>query len=116
MLERLDVRATAIREAAEADILIVVGECDQNYPVQIIRWLEHCLVESSGGPAALVDLHDDVPVQEGAPTTPHSKVAEIAGRWQMNLITNSKFDDWLNDENIHQIVRQPAASLAFSDS
>ena len=63
-----------------------------------------------------MELYDDVTVQEGIPTTPNSKVAEIAGRWQMNLITNRKFDDWLNDETIHQIARRPAASLAFSDS
>lgn len=116
MLARLDVRAAAIHEAVDADILIVVTIGDQALPVQVIRWLERCLVESSGGPAALVELHDDILDEKGTPTAPNSKMVEIAGRWQKNLVTSRQFDDWLNADNIREIIRKPGPAFEFSDS
>lgn len=43
-------------------------------------------------------------------------MVEIAGRWQKNLVTSRQFDDWLNADNIRQIIRKPGPAFEFSDS
>lgn len=94
MLERLDVRLAAIHDAADADLILVAAKDDQELPVQVARWIDSWMVESSKGPAALVALHDDL--FGSAPLT--VELARIASRWQMTFIGNSQFEDWLSGE------------------
>ena len=108
MLTRLDVRAAAIREAADADLLIVAASGDQRLPVQVVRWLERCMLESRNGPAALVVLHDDGLPESSALAT---ELKRIASRWQIDFIGNNQFEDWLNGDYVREVLRRTESSI-----
>jgi len=112
-LERLDVRAAAIHEAADADVLIIAADSEEGLPPQVAGWIERCFMENGGGPAALVALHDDDPEHGAASRVLTTVLRKIAGRWHMEFIGNEEFDARMNPEGVHQIFGRGGERLQF---
>ena len=112
MLGRLDIRAAAIHEAAEADVLMVAAPLDHTLPVQVKKWIERCFSEHHDGPTALVALHDEIPGQEASIRKLSRELLQISRRWQLEYISNREFDKRMNRDAIGELIRRPAEDFA----
>jgi hypothetical protein len=86
VLEQEAVRAEAAKDAADADIVIVATNADQQLPAGVQSWLESSLQQHAGG-AALVALleHPSPPVQ------PY--LEDVARRGGMDFFAQTSADE-----------------------
>ena len=82
VLEEESLRAQAVRDAVDADIVIVAMKDDSKVPEAVRRWLESLLGRNSGA-TALVALLD----RPGAPVQPY--LEDVARRGGMDFFAQS---------------------------
>jgi hypothetical protein len=82
VLEEEALRAQAVRDAVDADIVIVAMKDDSEVPEAVRRWLESLLRRNSGA-TALVALLD----RPGAPVQPY--LEDVARRGGMDFFAQS---------------------------
>lgn len=109
-LTRLDVRAAAVHEAADADVLVIAADGERRLPAQVAQWIDRCFRENGRSPAVLVALHDDGFSDEGTGSTLTGELRQISYRWGMEFVRNEEFDERLGRDGIDRIfsVPQPA--------
>ena len=114
MLTRLDVRAAAVREVEKADLLMIAGD-GERMPEQIKHWLERCMSENYSRPTALVALHDDDLYYDEAALPLSCELRQTANRWNLNFISNTQFDDWLNSDYVPYVASRSQTPLHFAN-
>jgi len=106
-LERVDLRAMTIREAAAADVIIVAADDTQHLPEHISRWLDASLQNSKGGHVVLVALHDE---GEDAACDPEgalcSQLRHVAGLRCTQFMCNKDFDERLDRHHALRVIDQ----------
>ena len=105
-LERPDVRAVSLREAATADVLIIAASEKEAVPDQIRSWIDFTLQEQEGSRAVLVVLHegDDTACDEPGPLC--SYVEKQACRWRTECMCNHAFDQRLDRDYAMRLIGQ----------
>lgn len=102
-LARLDMRAAAVHEAADADLLCVAAEPAVGLPASTVSWIDRCEWENSCSPVALVALHETDDTTAGRDILTR-QLQGIAARWHMEYISNSELDIRLNLEGVHDLL------------
>lgn len=83
-------REIAIKDATQADIIIISGHGDE-LPEPVIKWTESWLMEETSA-LALVALFDRVEESSSSPLTTRSYLAEVAKRGGMEFFAQP--DEW----------------------
>ena len=104
MLGRLDIRAAAVHEAADADVLLVAAAPDKELPTQVLKWLERCLAESREKPSALVTLRDEHAASRLGEDAAQAELTRLARRWGLEFITDEEFDDRMNVSRVGELL------------
>lgn len=92
MLSRLDLRHPSIREAAEADMIIIAADASLPLPAHIRTWLTRSLQENGKGAPLIVAIHQEDDEQAEATSPLHEDLGFIAERWGTQLLRNGEFD------------------------
>lgn len=102
-LARLDMRAAAVHEAEDADLLFVAAEPEVGLPAPVVSWIDRCEWDNSCSPVALVALHDrDDGIERRDMLT--RQLQGIASRWHMEYIGNAELDSRLNLGGVHDLL------------
>ena len=86
MLGRLDIRAAAVHEASDANLLMVAAAADKPLPVQVSKWIERCFSENHQRPSAVVALHDELLVAPKESCELQTELHRICERWALRMI------------------------------
>ena len=92
MLSRLDLRHPSIREAAEADMIIIAADASLPLPPHIRTWLTRSLQENGKGAPLIVAIHEEDAEQAEATSPLHEDLGYIAERWGTPLLRNGEYD------------------------
>lgn len=105
-LERLDLRATSIRSAAAADVLIVSVSGLKPLPDHIRKWLCSSLAEQWRTHPTLVALHDEN-TEIGCDQRPACmQLRQVACGLHTNFVCNEDFDRIFDQEFATQLIRR----------
>lgn len=114
-LSRLDTRACAFRDAADADILAVVTDGGKTLPRAVETWLDRCLADQDSGIAALVWVKSRR-VELELPGNPCAEeLGSRAARRHLDFIMEDDIKDRLNGRHLLEIVRRPASSYDLAE-
>lgn len=93
MLQRLDLRHVAVREAARADLIIVSATAE--LPPHLESWLLTCMREADGHRPMLAALYPELEGYEAQMQAINDCLAGIAARWRIPCLCNGEIDRWL---------------------
>lgn len=105
-LEQQDVRATSVRAAAAADLLIISATNEAPLPHHISQWLETIPRQQRDTRPILVALHDEefeLNLTAG-PFCSHLK--EVADTWQTEFMCSADFDQRLDRDFATQLLNR----------
>lgn len=110
-LMRLDIRAMALRAAADADMIIIAASARAALPHLIERWLDSCLAEHRAIRPILVALADD----ENSATSRHGgefrqSVRQLASRWHADFMSGTEMDKDVDASFVQQRARSARTS------
>lgn len=110
-LERHDVRTTAVRAAAAADLLIVSAADDATLPAHIVQWFEAIPKQKRDTRPILVGLHEEDYEFTGKAGPVCSHLKNVADKWQTEFMSNADFDQRLDRNFATQLLsrKSPAA-------
>ena len=96
-------RAAAVHEAEDADLLFVAADPEVGLPSPVVSWIDRCEWENSCSPVALVALHDHHDDTEQCDLLTR-QLQGIASRWHMEYISNAELDSRLNLEGVRDLL------------
>lgn len=112
-LLRLDIRAMALRVAADADMIIVAASAQASLPHAIERWLDSCLAEHRALRPILVALADDEDLAAGRHGGKFSlSLRQFASRWRADFMSGAEMDQKV-DASFVQLRSRSAKSPHF---
>ena len=91
MLTRLDVRHVSIREAAQADVLIVSASGTDPLLAHVTAWVTTCLRENGRGAPLLAALHLEAPGLAESSSPLCEFLSRTAALWQTEFLCNEDF-------------------------
>lgn len=103
-LERHDVRTTAVRAAAAADLLIVAATDDASLPGHIVQWFEAIPKQKRDTRPILVALHEEDYEFTGNAGPVCSHLKDVADKWQTEFMSNADFDQRLDRNFATQLL------------
>jgi len=112
-LEQQDVRATSIRAAAAADLLIVSAEDGSPLPHHIKQWFDSVHHQRRDTRPIIVALHEEDSEFNSTQGPLCAHLKEVAVTWQTEFMCNEDFDQRLDRDFATQLLssKGPVSSL-----
>ena len=103
-LARSDIRATACRAAAAADLLIISAADESALPDHIKQWLDSIPAQQRQTRPLVVALHAE-DIESNAPQGPLcAHLKEVAASWQTDFMCNEDFDQRMDRDFATQLL------------
>ena len=110
MLGNPRMKAAAIRNTADASVIVVAANGGRELPAHIAAWVENCISRDPDSKPVLVALHDDAVEGDGAAAPLCGSLSRIAGRKGAAFVCNSDLKQRLG----HQFPPDPSRSESLA--
>lgn len=110
MLQRLDLRHVAVREAAVADLIIV--SATSPLPPHVESWLITCMREAEEQRPMIAALYPEMEGPVANTQEISACLSGVAARWRSPFLCNTEIDRWIEEGHAAELVNRKPVSLS----